>query len=158
MVNAHNRYDLNAVFHPRTRGVWRRVALSTLMLGWSAFWLLAVMQPCCKLAVTQAHATAAATTPHTADPAHHDDGHHPAAPANRSDRCGGVTTVPHAVVAALTAVPALEGGKASPADYDESLLQRYGLPRVDDTFRHPPSLPPPRAVAAFHLRTSRILI
>lgn len=37
----------------RERVAWRRAAPVCLLLGWCMFWLVALLQPCCKLSGEQ---------------------------------------------------------------------------------------------------------
>jgi hypothetical protein len=152
MVNARlwNRHDAH-----RNAAIVRRVALVSLLLGWSAFWLVTVLQPCCKLAAAQSSTVAASATPHASDAAHHDTGHHPADPV---DGCGSLTNVADVSLAAVAAAPSSSSGKAASAVYGYASSQPRAIARADNAFRRDPPLHPPRAVAAFHLRTSRILI
>lgn len=128
----------------------RRVALAGLLLGWSAFWLLTVLQPCCQLA--RAHEAAAVVTlAHNTPAAEHDGHHYPSAPA---DSCGSLTTVAVAAVAPPSGVGEIATYKAN----SHALPQLHATPWVLTAAGLYPPLPPPRAVAAFHQRTSRILI
>lgn len=139
----------------RNAGISRRVALAGLLLGWGVFWLVAVLQPCCKLAVAPSAAAAAAgATLHTSDAGHHDTGHHPTDPV--AD-CGGLMSMAHAatVTVAAAASPLSTSDKALSADDGFAPLPSYAIARANNALvRHPP----PRAVAAFHQRTARILI
>ena len=139
----------------RNTAILRRVALASLLLGWSAFWLVAVLQPCCKLAAAHSTAATASVMLHASDADLHDTGHHPAGPV---DSCGSLTNLAHASAAAVAAAPSSAGGEASSVVDGYALLQPHAIARADNAFRRHPPLPPPRAVAAFHLRTSRILI
>jgi hypothetical protein len=141
----------------RNAGLPRRVALASLLLGWSVFWLVAVLQPCCKLALAPSAPAAAGVALHTSDAGHHDSGHHPADPA---ENCGGLLSIAHAAAVAVTATPAPQStsDKALAADDGFAPLQSHALARTNNALlRHRP-LPPPRAVAAFHQRTARILV
>lgn len=130
----------------------RRVALASLLLGWSAFWLLTVLQPCCQLARVH-DAAAVVALAHSAPAAEHDGHHHPSAPA---DSCGSLTAV--AVAAVAVAPLSGVGETATYGANPHALLHVHATPWVLTAADFYPPLPPPRAVAAFHQRTSRILI
>lgn len=140
---------------PTTRcklGALRRVASVCLLLGWSAFWLVATLQPCCKLSVAVTHAASAVTVSQsTAFYDHGDAGHH--TPDSR-DICRDITIV---AGGALATAENSFGGEHPAHAYPASLIEEgYAVRRAIYAIVYPP-LPPPRPLP-FYLRTSRILI
>lgn len=133
-------------------GSLRRVATVWLLLGWSAFCLVATLQPCCKLSVAAPHAVSTETASQHAALDHHDDADHHS--PDSSSTCRDITIVPSTV---LTIAEHLFGGDNTTHACPASVIQAgYAVRGLIYAIEYPP-LPPPRT-PRFHLRTARILI
>lgn len=132
-------------------GALRRVASVCLLLGWSAFWLVATLQPCCKLSVAAPHVASAEAVSHSTAFNHQGDaGHHT---PDSSDICRDITIV--ASAALETAVHTFGGEQ--PAYAPACVMQEeYAMRRAIYAIEYLP-LPPPRTLP-FYQRSSRILI
>ena len=130
----------------------RRVASVCLLLGWVAFWLVATLQPCCKLSVAAPHPVSAETVSQNAAFDHHGDGDHHS--PDSSGICHGIAIV---AGTALTTTAHSFGGEDPAHAYPASVIEEgYAVRRAIYAIEYPP-LPPPRTLP-FYLRTSRILI
>ena len=152
MTNTHARVKTHTPTARHGRGTLRNAALVCLLLGWVAFWLVATLQPCCKLAVASAHSVATETVSQSVSLDHHGNaGHH--AP----DSSGSCHDIAAAAGAALTAaMPPLAGEPSAQAYAACATYTGYAARRAVHTTAFS-ALPPPRT-PPFHLRTSRILI
>lgn len=135
-------------------GALRRVASVCLLLGWSAFWLVATLQPCCKLSVAVPHPVSAEAASQSASLDNRGNaGHHT---PDSSDICRDITIV--AGVALATAVHSFAGEQPAYAYPAGVIEERYAVRRaIHAIATNYPPLPPARALP-FYLRTSRILI
>ena len=134
-------------------GALRHAASVWLLLGWSAFWVVATLQPCCKLSVAAPHALSAETaSQHATLDHHHDDADHHS--PDSSGTCRDITIVAATV---LTTAEHLFGGDDTALAYPASVIRAgYAVRGPIYAIDYPP-LPPPRT-PRFYLRTSRILI
>ena len=134
-------------------GALRHAASVWLLLGWSAFWLVATLQPCCKLSVAAPLAVSTETaSQHATLDHHHDDADHQS--PDSSGTCHDITIVAATV---LTTAEHLFGGEDTAHAYPAGVIQAgYGVQWPGNALEYPP-LPPPRTLR-FYLRTSRVLI
>lgn len=156
MNNSQHVNGIGSISHRGNMRPIQRVALIFLLFGWSAFWVIASLQHCCQLAAKPAHAQVVQAADADIDSAHAGDHEHSQHPAGSSDGCGSITVAAHAPLAVAASAPS--GEKAANAVFTDIAPPQPIAPRANAAdVAHLP-LPPPRTVAAFHLRTARILI
>lgn len=133
-------------------GALRRVASVCLLLGWGAFWLIATLQPCCKLSVAALQPVSAAAVSHSAAFDHSGDADHRA--PDSGDICADITI---AARTALTTAAHSFGGAEQTSTYPACVTEEgYAVRQTNYAIEYPPL--PPSHPLTFYQRSSRILI